>query len=205
MERLAEEVQCTHRANTLLVTQKNEAKAELQTALDEKAANLEFALAEQKAKLEEKCAADFDAAMEEEAIRLAADYKAQMKGIWDRAWELGWKAALRKVGVSGDDFVFRNPPKFPTSDPALHSIIDPPAAPGASSEAPLAAANAVPEAGPSSEAPPAAANAMPEAGASTEVPPAIPISEAASTDPKAILSEAGAPQGIDCNVEAIAP
>ena len=55
----------------------------MKTTLLEKTVELESALAKQKAELEEKCAADFDAAMEEEAQRLAIDYKAQLQRIKD--------------------------------------------------------------------------------------------------------------------------
>ncbi|XXG59959.1 hypothetical protein AAC387_Pa04g1956 [Persea americana] len=105
-----------------------------------------------------------------QSATLAADLdKAQAERIWDRAWELGWKAALRKVGVPGDDPAFRYPPKFPSSGSVLLSIVDPPSASGPSSEAPLAA-SVVPEA-------------------------CQAISEATPTDPEAVLLEAGAPQG----------
>ena len=102
-------------------------------------------MAKQKAELEEKYGAEFDAAMEEGIREVTADYKAQLQEIRDRAWELGWKVALRKVGVPWDDLAFRDPPKFPSSTTVLLSIVDPPFAPGPSSEAP-AAASAVPEA-----------------------------------------------------------
>ncbi|KAJ8618283.1 hypothetical protein MRB53_014469 [Persea americana] len=107
--------------------------------------------------------------MEEGIREVIADYKAQLQRIWDQAWELGWKAALRKVGVPGDDPAFRYPPKFPSSGSVLLSIVDPPSA-----------------SGPSSEAPPAA-SVVPEACQA--------ISEAALTYPEAVLLEAGAPQG----------
>ena len=46
-------------------------------------AELDSALAKQKAELEEKHGADFEAAMEEEAQRLAVDYRTQLPGIRD--------------------------------------------------------------------------------------------------------------------------
>ena len=49
--------------------------------MEEKAAELESDLAKQKTELEEKCGAEFEAAMEEGMRELTADYKAQMKGI----------------------------------------------------------------------------------------------------------------------------
>ena len=85
--------------------------------------------------------------------KLAADYRAQLLGIRDGAWELGWKAALRKVGVPGDNPTVRNPPKFPSSDSDLLSIVDSPLVLGISSQAPPPA-SAAPEA--TSEAPLAA-------------------------------------------------
>ena len=137
----------------------------MEIARNEKAAEIESALAKQKAELEEKYGAELDTVMEE-AQKLAADYRTQLPGIQDRAWELGWKAALRKDGVPGDSLVFRNPLKFSSSDSDLHSIID----------SPLATS-------PSSQAPPAA-NAGPEASAAvpsnSEVPPeAPPVADAA--------------------------
>ena len=65
----------------------------------EKAAELESALVKQKAELEEKYGAEFDAAMEEELQKVTTNYKALLQRIQDRAWVLGWKAALTKVGV----------------------------------------------------------------------------------------------------------
>ena len=96
------------RSNTNLVTDARLARTQLEDAMKEKSAELESALAKQKAELEEKYGAEFDAAMEE---GMWEDYKAQLQGIRDRAWELGWKAALRKVRVPGDDPAFRNPPQ----------------------------------------------------------------------------------------------
>ena len=57
----------------------------LDVALREKAAELESALAKQKAELEEKYVAELDDVMGEESRKLAADYKAQLPGIRDRA------------------------------------------------------------------------------------------------------------------------
>ena len=78
--------------------------------------------------------AEFDAAMAEGVWDVTAKYKAQLQQVRDRAWEIGWKAALKKVGVLGDDPAFRNPPKFPSSDSDLLSIVGQPSASGPSSE-----------------------------------------------------------------------
>ncbi|XXG88385.1 hypothetical protein AAC387_Pa12g0599 [Persea americana] len=206
--RLEEDLQSTRRVNKRLISQRNQAKGELDMALREKATELEYALSKQKVELKEKYVAELDDAMGEKSRKLAADYKAQLPGIRDRAWELGWKAALKKVGIFGDRFFFRNPPRFPSSDSDLHYIIDSPLVLSSSQVPP--AANAAPEVPP--EAPPTA-SAVPEA--SSEAPPtasampeAVPVvSETVLVGPKesAAVSKAGAPQGIDCNVEAVAP
>ncbi|KAJ8617839.1 hypothetical protein MRB53_014025 [Persea americana] len=104
------ELALSHKANKELISQRYQARTQLEAALEGKEAELESALAKQKAELEEKSAAEFDAAMEEEAQGLAADYRAQLQQIRDRARVLGWKAALTKVGVPEDDPGFRNPP-----------------------------------------------------------------------------------------------
>ena len=109
-----------------------------------------------------------------------------------------WKAALTKVRVPGDDPTLRNPPKFPSSGFVASSSADPPSAPKVPPKVPPAVASADPHS--ASKVPP-------------EVPPAVDVahgagpvtSEAAPTDPEAGLPEAGVPQGIDCNVEAVAP
>ena len=105
---------------------------------------------------------------------------------------------MTKVGVPEDDPTLRNPPKFPSSGSVTSSSADPPSAP----EVPL-------------EVPPAMASVDPPSAFEVphEVPPAVDVahgagpatSEAAPIDPEAGLPEAGVPQGIDCNVEAVAP
>eukprot|EP00268_Persea_americana_P042694 TRINITY_DN4274_c3_g5_i1.p1 TRINITY_DN4274_c3_g5~~TRINITY_DN4274_c3_g5_i1.p1 ORF type:complete len:166 (-),score=29.90 TRINITY_DN4274_c3_g5_i1:582-1079(-) len=164
------------------------AKSELEMALRGKAAELKSALAKQEAELKEKFLAEHDVAMGEEAGKLTADYKAQLPGIWDRAWELGCKAALKKVGIPRDNLLYRDPPKFPSSDSALHSIVDSPLILGLSSQAPPEV-NVAPEV--PSEAPPTAS--------------AAPETVLAGPEESAARSNAGALAGIDCNVEAVAP
>ena len=88
VEELEADAEMLRRGNTDLATDARLARRQLEDALKEKAAELESALAKQKAKLEEKYRVDFDAAIEEEVRRLAADYRAQLPGIRDQAWEL---------------------------------------------------------------------------------------------------------------------
>ena len=149
--------------------------------------------------------------MGEEISRLSADYKAQLPGIRDRAWELGWKAALHKAGVPEDSPLFLNPPNFSCSDSGLVAVSqvfnlpsqacpEANAAPGVPQEAVAASADpegcqmtAVVEAPPEAVAPEAS---IPEAGMA--VPEAIP------TAPEASVVVAEVPPEIDCNVEAAA-
>ncbi|XXG88269.1 hypothetical protein AAC387_Pa12g0502 [Persea americana] len=179
--------------------------ADLETAQAE-LVRLEADLQSVKAELEEKYRAEFDAAMEEGMREVTADYKAQLPGIRDRACELGWKEALRKVGVLGDIPVFRNPPKFPSSDSDLLSIIDSPLVPGPSSQAPPAA-SAAPDT--TSEAPPAASATLEAASkappAASATPEACPVnSDTTSAGPEAGAAEPEVPPEIDCNVDAAA-
>ena len=76
VEELETDALMLRRANTDLATDARLARTQLENALREKAAELKSALAKQKAELEEKYGAEFDAAMEEEAQRLAVDYRA---------------------------------------------------------------------------------------------------------------------------------
>ena len=117
-----------------------------------------------------------------------------MPGIRDRAWELGWKTALKKVGVSGGHPLFRNPPKFPSSDFDLHSIIDSPLI-LSSSQVPFAAsAEVFAVVPPNPEAPPEA----PPVG--DVVPEAPHVTLEAVPEASVVMSEA--PPEIDCNVDA---
>ncbi|XXG77887.1 hypothetical protein AAC387_Pa08g1948 [Persea americana] len=150
--------------------------------------------------------------MGEEEGKLAADYKAQLLGIQDRAWELGWKAALKKVGIPRDNLLYKDPPKFPSSDSALHSIVDSPLILGLSSQAPPevnAAPEVPPEAPPTASAAPEAPSKAPSrASAAPEVVPVVSvISETTLAGPEesAVGSDAGAPAGIDYNAEAVGP
>jgi len=118
-----------------------------------KAAEIESALAKQEARLKEEFLAEHNSIMGEEVGRLSADYKAQLPGIRDRAWALGWKVALHKAGVLEDSPLFLTPPKFSCSDSELAAVSrvssNPPsqacpeasAAPGAPQEAPAASAD----------------------------------------------------------------
>ena len=78
--------------------------------------------------------------MNEEVSKLAADYKAQLPGIRDRAWTLGWKAASKRVGVSMDSPIFWNPPRFPRSDSELRAVSEYAPVPSASEVAPAPSA-----------------------------------------------------------------
>ncbi|XXG67556.1 hypothetical protein AAC387_Pa06g0878 [Persea americana] len=75
--RLEEELQSSRRVNKQLISQRNEVKGQLEITRKEKAAELESTLAKQKA--------EFNVVMGEEALKLAADYRAQLLGIRDRA------------------------------------------------------------------------------------------------------------------------
>ena len=138
--------------------------------------------------------------MEEEVGKLSADYKAQLPGIRDRAWELGWKAALQKAGVPEDSPLFLNAPRFSCSDPGLAAVSQVSSDPPSQS---CPEATAAPEA--LQEAP--AASADPEdcqVAAVVEIPPeaAVVVPEAAPAAPEASAVEV--PPEIDCNVEAAA-
>ncbi|XXG88793.1 hypothetical protein AAC387_Pa12g0959 [Persea americana] len=108
--------------NKRLTFERRLAERRLEMALEGKAAELELALRGQEAKLKEEYQAEHDAMMNEEVDKLAADYKAQLPGIRDRAWTLGWKAALKRVRVSIDSPIFWNPPRFPCSDSELRAV-----------------------------------------------------------------------------------
>ncbi|XXG47104.1 hypothetical protein AAC387_Pa02g1803 [Persea americana] len=93
-------------------------------ALEGKAAELARALKDQEAKLKEEYLAEHESVMNEEVGKLTADYKAQLPGIRDKAWTLGWRAALKRVGVPTDSPIFQNSPRFPRSDSELHRAQD---------------------------------------------------------------------------------
>ncbi|XXG58717.1 hypothetical protein AAC387_Pa04g0957 [Persea americana] len=170
-------------------------------ALRGKAAEIESALAKQEARLKEEFLAEHDSIMGEEVGRLSADYKAQLPGIRDRAWELRWKAALQKAGVPEDSPLFLNPPRFSCSDSELAAVSqasvlpsqscpEASAAPGAPQEAPAASAD------PEGCQVAAVVEVLPEAVAI--VPEAAPT----ATEASAVVAEV--PPEIDCNVEAAA-
>ena len=95
VKRLEDDLDSAKGTNRRLLSQRNQAQGSLEMALREKAAEIESALAKQEARLKNEFLAEHDSIMGEEVGRLSADYKAQLPGIRDRAWELGWKAALR--------------------------------------------------------------------------------------------------------------
>ena len=115
-KRLEDDLESAKGTNRRLLSQRNQAQGSLEMALRGKAAEIESALAKQEARLKEEFLVEHDSIMGEEVGRLSADYKAQLPGIRDRAWELGWKAALNKAGVPEDSPLFQNPPRFPCSD-----------------------------------------------------------------------------------------
>ena len=153
---------------------------------------------------------ELNAITEEEVQELAANYKAQLPGIQDRGWELGWKATLRKARVPGDNPMFRNPPKFPSSDSDLRAIISSPPVPGQSPQAPpVASAEArsvvPPDPLPTVVAAPQALQAPPEAAPEAPIPEASAVVfEVTSAASEAIAVVIEAPPEIDCNVEAAA-
>ena len=56
---------------------------------------------------------------------VTASYEAQVIKINQKVWKFGWMANLKKAGVSKDHPVYKNPPKFPSSDPGSSSTPDP--------------------------------------------------------------------------------
>ncbi|XXG76521.1 hypothetical protein AAC387_Pa08g0855 [Persea americana] len=211
--RLEEDLRNVKGTNKRLLSQWNQAQGSLEMALRGKAAEIESALAKQEARLKEEFLTEHDSIMGEEVGRLSADYKAQLPGIWDRAWELGWKAALKKAGVPEDSPFLRNPPRFPRSDSELVAV---------SRASPCLPQQACPEVSAAPEAPPEAAPAVSanledsHAPAVVKAPleavapeASIPkasavVSEATPTAPEASAVVAEVPQEIDCNVEAAA-
>ena len=117
-----------------------------------------------------------------------------MQRILERAWELGWRAALKKAGVPEDDPTFRHPPKFQSSGTAPSFKTGPPSAPGPFEAHPVV-------------------DDVVEAVTLQAVPKACPVDPTACpTNPKASRAEpevlpevAAAQMEIDCNAEAAAP
>ncbi|XXG47101.1 hypothetical protein AAC387_Pa02g1800 [Persea americana] len=153
-KQLEDDLESVKGTNRRLLSQRNQTQGSLETALREKAAEIESALAKQEARLKEEFLAEHNSIMGEEVGRLSADYKAQLPGIRDRAWELGWKAALRKAEIPEDSPLFLTPPKFScldsgplaavsqvSSDPPSQSCPESNAAPGAPQEAPVVSAD----------------------------------------------------------------
>ena len=143
LSRQEEDMQMLRGTNKRLTSERRLAERKLEMALEGKATELELALRGQEAKLKEEYQAEHEAVMNEEVDKLAADYKAQLPGIRDRGWILGWKAALKRAGASMDSPIFRNPPRFPRSDSELRAVSQYVPVPSASEVAP--APPAVPE------------------------------------------------------------
>ena len=108
--------------NSRLISERKLAERRLEMALEGKAAELARALKGQEAKLKEEYLAEHESVMNEEVSKLTADYKAQLPGIRDKAWTLGWRAALKRVGVPTDSPIFQNSPRFPRSDSELRAV-----------------------------------------------------------------------------------
>ncbi|XXG79747.1 hypothetical protein AAC387_Pa09g0750 [Persea americana] len=160
--RREEDMKMLRGTNSRLISERKLAERKLEMALDGKATELARALKDQEAKLKEEYLAEHESVMNEEVGKLAADYKAQLPGIREKAWALGWKAALRRVGVPPDSPIFQNSPRFPRSDSELRAV---------SGIAPVPSASEVPPA-PVAPAPPV----VPEAA------PAVPSESAAGTN-----------------------
>ncbi|XXG39747.1 hypothetical protein AAC387_Pa01g0624 [Persea americana] len=196
-KRLQDDLDSAKSTNRRLLSQRNQAQASLETALREKAAEIESALAKQGARLKEEFLAEHDSIMEEEVGRLSANYKAQLPGIRDRAWELGWKAALRKAGIPEDSPLFLDAPRFSCSDPGPAAVSQVSSDPSSQS---------FPEANSAPGAHPEALAEGCQVAAVVEVPPeaAVVVPETAPTAPEASAVAAEVPPEIDCNVEAAA-
>ncbi|KAJ8617668.1 hypothetical protein MRB53_013854 [Persea americana] len=145
--RLEEDLRNVKGTNKRLLSERNQAQGSLEMALRGKAAEIESALAKQEARLKEEFLAEHDSIMGEEVGKLSADYKAQLPAIRDRAWELRWKAALKKAGVPEDSPLLRNPLRFPRLFSELVAV---------SRASPCVPPQACPEASAAPEAPPAA-------------------------------------------------
>ncbi|XXG76138.1 hypothetical protein AAC387_Pa08g0558 [Persea americana] len=202
VKRLEDELDSAKATNRRILSQRNQAQGSLEAAMREKAAEIESALAKQEARVKEEFLTEHDSIMEEEVGKLTADYKAQLLGIRDRAWELGWKAALQKAGVPEDSPLFLNAPISSCSDSGLAAV---------SQVCPDPSSQLCPEADAAPRAPQEAlaASADPEVrqvAAVVEDPPEadVVVPEAAPTAPEASAVSAGVPPEIDCNVEAAA-
>ena len=103
---------------------------------------------------------------------------------------------MKKVGIPGDNLLYKNPPKFPSSDSALHSIFNLPLALGISQAPPAAsvAPEVHPEAPPvASAAPEASSEGPPTASVAPEAVPVAPETVLAGSEESAAVFEAGAP------------
>ncbi|XXG88079.1 hypothetical protein AAC387_Pa12g0338 [Persea americana] len=142
--RREEDMKMLRGTNSRLISERKLAETKLEMALDGKAAELARALRDQEARLKEEYVAEHESVMNEEVSKLAADYKAQLPGIREKAWALGWKAALRRVGVPPDSPIFQNSPRFPRSDSELRAVSGIAPAPSASEVPPATVAPAPP-------------------------------------------------------------
>ena len=201
-KQLEDELKSTKGTNKRLLSQRNQAQSSLEKALRGKAAEIESALAKQEDRLKGEFLAEHDSIMEEEVGKLTADYKAQLPGIRDRAWELGWKAALEKAGVPEDSPLFLNALRFSCSDPGLAAMSQVSSDPPSQSCPEAIAAPEVPQEASVVSADPGGC----QVAAAVEVPPeaAVVCHETAPTATEASTVAAEIPSEIDCNVEAAA-
>ncbi|KAJ8650213.1 hypothetical protein MRB53_003236 [Persea americana] len=202
-KQLEDELKSTKGTNKRLLSQRNQAQSSLEKALRGKAAEIESALAKQEDRLKGEFLAEHDSIMEEEVGKLTADYKAQLPGIRDRAWELGWKAALEKAGVPEDSPLFLNALRFSCSDPGLAAVSQVSSDPPSQSCPEAIAAPEVPQEASVVSADPGGC----QVAAAVEVPPeaAVVCHETAPTATEASTVAAEIPPEIDCNAEAAAP
>lgn len=142
--RREEDMQMLRGTNSRLISERKLAERKLEMALEGKAAELAQALKGQEAKLKEEYLAEHESVMNEEVSKLTADYKAQLPGIRDKAWTLGWRAALKRVGVPTDNPIFQNSPRFPRSDSELRAVSEFTPGPSASEVPPAPVAPAPP-------------------------------------------------------------
>ena len=113
----------------------------------------------QKAELEHNLQAEVKLAFQDGADAAGEEYAAQVNDIRISAWEMGWRAALDKMGVSHEHPAYARPDEYPCSGFAEDAETCPAVQPGpetplAEPEAPAAAEN--PTAASTAEAPPAA-------------------------------------------------
>ncbi|XXG62274.1 hypothetical protein AAC387_Pa05g0664 [Persea americana] len=133
-DRLNVEVETQVRLAIDLVSTLEKQRDESKSTLQEQKAELKSALERQKAELEEKFQAEVEVAYNEGAQEVMASYKAQVLGISQKVWELGWMATLKEAGVP-EDPAYKNPSKFPSLDPGSSSVPGPSTVPNADADA----------------------------------------------------------------------